>query len=369
MISETSRIADSVIDLPNGEVALYVSARAEEVGDRLQAVLTEAGRHVLQPYPHVWSVVGSADRLRPALAAIDAKMTAAELDQISFHLTPLGVEPTPSQLMQSRKIRELIAWSEGQWVGDLIASDKLTTHFQPIVVNAHPNQVFAYECLLRAVDRHGQLIRPDRLINAARHSRRLERLDHAARITAIETAAQRDIQTCVFVNFNPRFLEDSPDSWAQTLAAAIGSGIDPSRFVFEVIESDEIQDLPRLLDILDSCREAGCRVALDDLGTGYNSLQLMSHVRPDFIKLDMELIRNVDRDAYKSCVAGKILELARELDVYTVVEGVETRAEWEWSKEHGADFAQGYLFARPAADPPLPNIDFSADIVAESQGV
>ncbi len=127
------------------------------------------------------------------------------------------------------------------------------------------------------------------------------------------------------MNFNPRFLEDPPDSWAQTLAAAISSGIDPSRFVFEVIESDEIKDLTRLLDILDSCREAGCRVALDDLGTGYNSLQLMSHVRPDFVKLDMELIRDVDRDAYKSCVAGKILELARELDVYTVVEGVETQ--------------------------------------------
>ncbi len=143
----------------------------------------------------------------------------------------------------------------------------------------------------------------------------------------------------------------------RTIEAALNSGIEPSRFVFEVIESDEITDLTKLLDILESCREAGCRVALDDVGTGYNSLQLMSQVRPDFIKLDMELIRDIDRDAYKSCVAGKLLELARELGVYTVVEGVETNGEWQWSVDHGADFSQGYLFARPAADPPLAKPD------------
>jgi len=206
---------------------------------------------------------------------------------------------------------------------------------------------------MRATDRAGQIIYPNRLIKAARQSGRLDRLDHAARIKAIEMAADRNIDCCVFINFNPQFIKDSPDGWDRTIEAALNSGIEPSRFVFEVIESDEITDLTKLLNILDSCREAGCRVALDDVGTGYNSLQLMSQVRPDFIKLDMELIRDIDRDAYKSCVAGKLLELARELGVYTVVEGVETDGEWKWSVDHGADFSQGYLFARPAADPPL----------------
>ncbi|MCH7786612.1 MAG: EAL domain-containing protein, partial [Chloroflexi bacterium] len=76
---------------------------------------------------------------------------------------------------------------------------------------------------------------------------------------------------------------------------------------------------------------------------------------PDFIKLDMGLIRNVDRDPYKSRVASKLIELARDLGVQTVVEGVESVGEWKWALQHGADYAQGYLFACPQFDPPPSN--------------
>ncbi len=335
------------------EVVFFVTAGTVELSDQLRDVLSSAHLEVRQAYPQVYKICCRDGDLQQASTALTTAMTTHELDIIFFHLAATDSEPTPNDLMQSRNIRHLISWSEGRWIGDLMASDGLTTFFQPIVFNSNPTRVYAYECLMRAVDHAGQIIYPDRLINAARQSGRLDRLDHAARIKAIETAAGRKLDCCVFINFSPQFIEDPPDSWERTIEAALNSGIEPSRFVFEVIESDEITDLTKLLDILESCREAGCRVALDDVGTGYNSLQLMSQVRPDFIKLDMELIRDIDRDAYKSCVAGKLLELARELGVYTVVEGVETNGEWQWSVDHGADFSQGYLFARPAADPPL----------------
>jgi EAL domain-containing protein (putative c-di-GMP-specific phosphodiesterase class I) len=137
-----------------------------------------------------------------------------------------------------------------------------------------------------------------------------------------------------------------------TLHAALTSGIEPENFVFEVVESDEILDINALITILACCRDVGCRVALDDLGAGHSSLSLMTRIQPDFVKLDMELIRNVDRDEYKSCVAGKILEIARELGVKTVVEGVESELEWQWARDHGADFSQGFFFAAPQEKPP-----------------
>jgi EAL domain-containing protein (putative c-di-GMP-specific phosphodiesterase class I) len=80
----------------------------------------------------------------------------------------------------------------------------------------------------------------------------------------------------------------------------------------------------------------------------------LAHIKPDFVKFDMDLIRNVHRDRFKDCVARKLIELACELGVKTVVEGVETYDEWKWARDHGADFSQGYLFARPAPDPPRP---------------
>ena len=95
-------------------------------------------------------------------------------------------------------------------------------------------------------------------------------------------------------------------------------------------------------------------MALDDVGAGYNSLTLLTRLRPDFVKLDMELTRGVDRDRYKARVVGKLLEMARDIGARTVVEGVETDGEWVWARAHGADFVQGYLFARPATPPPVP---------------
>ena len=130
--------------------------------------------------------------------------------------------------------------------------------------------------------------------------------------------------------------------------------MDPSGIVFEVVESDEIHDTGHLLGILEVYREAGFGVALDDVGAGYSSLNLLSRLRPDYVKLDMGLTRGVNTDPYKARVAMKLLEMCRELDVRTVVEGVETVGEWEWAREHGADFVQGYLLARPAAVPPVP---------------
>ena len=122
--------------------------------------------------------------------------------------------------------------------------------------------------------------------------------------------------------------------------------------MFEFVESEEIIDHSSFLRTLDFFRQQGFRVALDDVGAGYASLNVLVHVKPDFMKLDMGLIRDVDSDLYKSRVAAKLLELAQELQVKTVVEGIETIGEWEWSREHGADYAQGYLFARPDNPPP-----------------
>jgi EAL domain-containing protein (putative c-di-GMP-specific phosphodiesterase class I) len=68
----------------------------------------------------------------------------------------------------------------------------------------------------------------------------------------------------------------------------------------------------------------------------------------------MQLIRGVDQDPYKAEVARMLLTMARNLGVLTVAEGIETEAEWHWFREHGADYVQGYFFARPGSPPPTP---------------
>jgi EAL domain-containing protein (putative c-di-GMP-specific phosphodiesterase class I) len=94
-------------------------------------------------------------------------------------------------------------------------------------------------------------------------------------------------------------------------------------------------------------RDAGFRVALDDVGAGYSSLNLLHQLRPDFVKLDMDLIRGVDGDPYKALIAGKIIEIATALGIETIAEGIETPGELEWAQTNGATYAQGFGIARP----------------------
>jgi EAL domain-containing protein (putative c-di-GMP-specific phosphodiesterase class I) len=80
-------------------------------------------------------------------------------------------------------------------------------------------------------------------------------------------------------------------------------------------------------------------------------LNLIHQLRPDFMKLDMQLIRNVNQDAYKALITEKLLEIASQLNIKTVAEGVETLEELRWVQERGATFVQGYLIAKPSALP------------------
>jgi EAL domain-containing protein (putative c-di-GMP-specific phosphodiesterase class I) len=278
--------------------------------------------------------------------------TPAELRLIRCCVLPEGRTPACSELMQSQDLSTVIALVDAYWLGEVIQEDRLVTHFQPIVHSTSPGEVFGYECLLRGRDASGNLIPPNRLYGAARASGLLGPLDRAARLTAIETASRRGLSTRVFINVNPRSIEDPVRCLESTLAAALSSSIEPERFIFEVVESEEIVDRERLLLMLDRYREAGCGVALDDLGAGYSSLSLLTSLRPDYVKLDIRLMQDVDSDPFKSAVAAKLLELAKELGIRTVVEGVETVGQWQWAIQHGADYAQGFLFARPAAQPP-----------------
>lgn len=121
--------------------------------------------------------------------------------------------------------------------------------------------------------------------------------------------------------------------------------------VFEIVETERAHDPSHLRHILDYYREAGFRIALDDVGAGYSSLNLIHLLRPDILKLDMELIRDVDRDPYKARIAANLLHVATSLGIDALAEGIETEGELQWVREHGAKYAQGHLIARPAPQP------------------
>ncbi|WPL19470.1 Blue light- and temperature-regulated antirepressor YcgF [Thiorhodovibrio winogradskyi] len=267
---------------------------------------------------------------------------------------PAGRQADAGLLAAVEPLSHWIGLVRGQWLAEIIASERLTTHFQPIVHAAEPGRAYAHECLLRGLDARGDLVSPGALFDAARAGDMLFHLDRAARLKAIDSARQLGLETPVFINFTPTSIYDPVFCLRTTIAAARATGWPPERFVFEVIETEELADTRDLVGILAEYRAAGFRVALDDLGAGYGSLTLLERLRPDIVKFDRDLITDIDHSPFKQTIVSGLIGMAAKLGIATVGEGIERPGEWQWLRDAGVDYLQGFLFARPGHPPPRP---------------
>lgn len=324
---------------------------AEHVAGKARAVFR---RHGIEWRPSVgqgvvmpWNGTQSetlATELEDALSAVEREDTRALL------CAP-GTSPTPDDLARVEPLSRVVVRARSGWLLTLLEEKRLTSHFQPIVYAADPSRVYGHEALLRGVRADGTLVSPGQLFDAARGAGVLFQLDLAARRSAIACAERQQLDTALFVNFAPTAIYDPRACLRSTVAAIDAAGLERRNVVFEIVETERAHDPAHLRRILDFYREAGFRIALDDVGAGYSSLNLIHLLRPDVLKLDMELVRDVHRDPYKARIAANLLNVATSLGIDALAEGIETEEELAWVREHGATYAQGYLIARPAEMP------------------
>ena len=119
------------------------------------------------------------------------------------------------------------------------------------------------------------------------------------------------------------------------------------RIVLEITEHAEVDDYERLLNVLQHLRQRGMKLAVDDAGAGYSSLRHILNLRPDFIKLDMDLIRHIDLDPARRALTSALIAFARDTDSCIIAEGVETESEFATLHTLGVAQAQGYFLGRP----------------------
>ena len=150
------------------------------------------------------------------------------------------------------------------------------------------------------------------------------------------------------INFLPSVIYEPAFCLRTTVQALEGTGLQPGQIVFEVVETEGIEDHAHLRDILRYYRDHGFRVALDDLSSGYSGLSLMADLDPDLIKIDRGVVaRSVDSAAHGE-VCRAIVGLARSRGRRVLAEGVETTAQRDFMRALGVDLMQGFLFGRPA---------------------
>ncbi len=222
------------------------------------------------------------------------------------------------------------------------ALSSLWIAFQP-VVRASDYSVFGHEALLRT--REPTLPHPGAVIDAAERLSLVHRLGRTVRARALAQVATRAAEThsCVFLNLHPQDLLDR-----QLLEWS--SPVDHRRIVLEVTERASLDSVPNVRDSIRALRSAGFRIAIDDLGAGYAGLASFVDLEPDFVKLDMSLIRGVDRNTIKQRLIRSMTSVCKDMGLLVVAEGIETREEHETIVELGCDLLQGYRFGRPMAE-------------------
>ncbi len=125
-------------------------------------------------------------------------------------------------------------------------------------------------------------------------------------------------------------------------------GFPVQNIIFEVTEGERIKDGPWFAEILREYRRLGFRTAIDDFGAGYAGMKLLSDFQPDLIKIDMDIIRNVDTNRARQVIMRNLMRMCEEMDIKVIAEGIETAAERDFLRDAGIQLMQGYLFARPA---------------------
>jgi len=219
--------------------------------------------------------------------------------------------------------------------------------YQPIVDPA-TRVVFGYEALLRSSE--VALPNPGAVLEAAQRLGRSHDVGRAVRqkVPASVEIAPRD--SLFFVNLLARDLEDE----SLVAPATAFSGF-ASRIVLEITERSSLDEIPEARSTVERLRGLGFRVAIDDLGAGYAGLNSFAVLEPDYVKLDMSLIRDVDRSSVKQKLIRSMTRLCRDMGVTVVAEGIETTQERDVVIELGCDLLQGYLLARPGK--PFPAIE------------
>lgn len=142
----------------------------------------------------------------------------------------------------------------------------------------------------------------------------------------------------------------SPDTLLQRehVAEAL-SGFDPRRVIVEITEHSPVVDYESIVQALAPLRAQGIRVAIDDAGAGYSSMRHILDLRPDIIKFDISLTRNVDRDPVRKALAAALGVFAQHAGTTVIAEGIETQAELNVLRELGFHSGQGYLLGKPEA--------------------
>lgn len=213
--------------------------------------------------------------------------------------------------------------------------------FQPIL-DVQTNEIFSYEALARG--KNGESAAS--ILSQVNETNRY-RFDQAIRVKAIELATRLGVTTHLSINFLPNAVYRPDTCIRATLEAAKLYKFPIERIIFEVTEGEKIEDRAHLVGIIQEYKRQGFKTAIDDFGAGYSGLNLLAEFQPDFIKIDLALVRNIHQDRVKQAILHGTMTVCAEVGIEIIAEGIESKEEAAFLIDSGVRYMQGFYFAKP----------------------
>lgn len=313
--------------------ALELAGLADRSCNNLSATVNEVCRHLI---PSPLSLQCGYSLLHPQ---------AGNIDNIFYEGFKEAMLVAGNNLGAEEMVRR-------EQFGRILKDKAISVVYQP-VVSLENGKITGYEALARGPE-NSFFNKPVNLFGYAEKTNQLFALEKLARAKALSGFGDNYRDKKIFINISPQVVNDPSFRADELIACLAETGASPQQVVFEITERTSINDFCSFRDSLGYYRQYGFQVAVDDAGSGFSSLQAISELQPDFIKLDMSLIRDIDKTPNKRSLVETFITFSEKTGSTIIAEGIETAGELDCLRELGVHLGQGFFLARP--DNPCPQL-------------
>jgi diguanylate cyclase (GGDEF)-like protein/PAS domain S-box-containing protein len=240
-----------------------------------------------------------------------------------------------------------IHWEERiRWA---LTDNRFELYYQP-VVHVDTGLITHYEVLLRMRGEDGEMIAPGAFIETAERFGLIREIDRWVVDKAIKAQAEsikKFKPISLAINLSGRHFGNA-DMLEYIQQAIKNHGADPQSLMFEVTETEAVENLSKARGFIDALRSIGCKFALDDFGIGFSSFHYLRNLPVDYIKIDGSFVRSLHLDEDDRLFVKAIVDLAKGLKISCIAEFVENRHVIEILQELNVELGQGYYIAKPS---------------------
>ncbi|MCV6607138.1 MAG: EAL domain-containing protein [Campylobacterales bacterium] len=235
------------------------------------------------------------------------------------------------------------------WTGIIkqaIGNDNIVTYYQPIV--DRDKKIVAYETLMRLKDEEGTIISPFKFLEISKKSSLYSQLTKIVIEKSFEQFSSLDTRFSINLDFE----DINNNEIKKLLISKLEEFHTPSNLTIEVLESSSIENYEDVTKFIREIKKYGCRVAIDDFGSGFSNYERVVKLDVDYLKIDGSIIKNILTDKSMDKVAKSIIFFGKSIGVKIVAEFVSNEEIFEYCKDLGVDLFQGFYFSEPKDIPP-----------------